>query len=199
MCRSRGTVGVSSPCALVCPRVHIPNTQQSGWYKRSWLGWAANQSLTDLHPVVPAAYKRVAVQPLLLLTPAVRALHLNARKGRDSAVSVNMPTIRHASPVAASTTRGTHAEDGAAAVVGRHTCRPEGEARRGYNETVQSSGSCCLRRKGCDSRCETNGSSSVGAAVVRLEGCERILATQWTERQRTMCLVPDVGGRKAPQ
>lgn len=188
-----------SRCALVCIYTYL----QSGWYKRSWLGWAANNSLTDLHPTHPEAYKRVAVQPLLHLPPALRTLHLDARKGRDSAgiTDSNVPTIgRDRSPLSASTVDSTHGEGGPAAVR-RGACRPEGEARGDYyNGTVQSSAGnyCCLQRKGSDSRCETN--EIVGAGVeghrgVRLGGCERTHVAQWTERQRTMCLVPDVGGR----
>lgn len=55
---------------------------QNEWYERSWLGWAANHSLTDLHPTVPEAFKRVRSQPLFELTPALRTLYLDAKKGR---------------------------------------------------------------------------------------------------------------------
>lgn len=84
----------------------------------------------------------------------------------------------------------------------RDDCQAEDEAR-GNNVITVSSGDCSFQRKESDSRCEANdSSSSVGAGVesrpgVRLGGCERTHVTQWTERQRTMCLVPDVGGRSA--
>ncbi|CAM9252953.1 unnamed protein product [Discosporangium mesarthrocarpum] len=56
---------------------------QAGWFERSWVGWATNHSLTDLHPTRPSAYKRVVSQPLVNLTPALRRLHLDSRKGRE--------------------------------------------------------------------------------------------------------------------
>ena len=177
---------------------------QSGWYQRSWLGWAANNSLTDLHPTEPEAYKRVAVQPLLHLPPALRTLHLDARKGRDSAAADrNMPVGREQPSLSTSTAGSPHGEGGPAAVH-RDDCQAEDEARgNSVITTVRSSGDCSFQRKKSDSRCEANdSSSSVGAGVesrpgVRLGGCERTHVTQWTERQRTMCLVPDVGGRSA--
>lgn len=166
---------------------------KSGWYGRSWLGWAANNSLTDLHPVVPEAYKRVVVQPLLHLPPALRALHLDAKKGRDFALAVSLQSGGKNSPSPASTAGSTRAEEGAAA--NRDDCYPEGEMHGRYNRTARKS---CLMRKGIGSSCETH--DCVGVAGerhggVRLEGCERILAAQWTERQRTMCLVPSEEGR----
>lgn len=170
---------------------YICVSQQGGWYRRSWLGWAANNSLTDLHPVVPAAYKRIAVQPLLLLPPALRTLHLDARKGRDTTLTFSRPISGTDSPSPASTAGSTRAGEGAGGC--RKTCRPEGEPRRNYNNgTVESPGSCCLQRKGTDWTSETNDSVGAGAAGVKLGGCERTLAVHWTERQRTMCLVPDV-------
>lgn len=162
-------------------------SQQGGWYKRSWLGWAANNSLTDLHPVVPEAYKRVVVQPLLHLTPALRTLHLDAKRGRDSALADNMPIGRNNSPSPAS-------EDGAA-------CQPDDEAHGINNGNVQSSGNYYSRWE-IDSRCETN--HTIGAVGERRRGakrggCENILEAQWTEWQRTMCLIPDVGSRMVSQ
>lgn len=55
---------------------------QNEWYERSWLGWAANHTLTDLHPTAPEAFKRVRSQPLFDLTPSLRTLYLDAKKGR---------------------------------------------------------------------------------------------------------------------
>lgn len=68
--------------------MRIPGTstfEQNGWHTNIWRGWAANNSLTDLHPVFPENFERVVIQPLFQLSPALRTLHLDAKKGRDVA------------------------------------------------------------------------------------------------------------------
>lgn len=67
---------------------------QNEWYERSWLGWAANHTLTDLHPTVPEAFKRVRSQPLFQLTPALRILYLDAKKGRTTGTRSDTATAR---------------------------------------------------------------------------------------------------------
>ncbi|CAM9232552.1 unnamed protein product, partial [Ectocarpus fasciculatus] len=72
-------------------RRKIATFSHAGEEHRSWLVWAANNSPTDLHPVIPVAYKRVVSQPLFRLTPALRTLHLDAKKGRENISTFNTP------------------------------------------------------------------------------------------------------------
>ena len=54
------------------------------WLETVWNAWDRNQTLEDLHPTHPAAFKRTAPQPLWKLPPALRRLAL--RGGDDEAL-----------------------------------------------------------------------------------------------------------------
>lgn len=192
--------------------------QQSGWFERSWLGWAANNSLTDLHPVVPEAYKRVAVQPLLRLTPALRALHLDAKKGRGSPTSAaafssstaedesefSRVTPREASTTTAPTNNRTESET-AEEVLRDDSCLDGGvvsfDERTTTNDPLSGQHSRrehfyakCARSKGRGGKAQRLAGRRRSFSEGAEGGCERKLATQWTNWQRILCLIPDVEG-----
>lgn len=98
--------------------------EQSGWYSSVWRGWAANNSFTDLHPVVPENFNRVVVQPLFRLIPAMRILHLDAKKGWNGGSAIHMRVKRStlSSPVSP---LGRESEEGRSAV--RAEMRPQDE------------------------------------------------------------------------
>lgn len=182
--------------------------QQSGWYDKRWLGWRANNSLTDLHPVNPAAYKRTVVQPLTRLTPALRVLHLDAKKGRDI-ISTTATTTRETSNSPSSPSGSSSSAEGGAEVHGDLLRQPGGKAQAGvYNGAVTFSDECFEGKEGstCMTPCSvgagTGGIRSSGSAVHQqrgVGGCERNIVARWTERQRTMCLIPDLESRTASQ
>ncbi|CAM9672059.1 unnamed protein product [Ectocarpus sp. 6 AP-2014] len=187
--------------------------EQSGWYERSWLGWAANNSLTDLHPVIPVAYKRVVPQPLFRLTPALRALHLDAKKGRENIGTFNAPDERCTTP----------SPDGAAAVAGSANPASGSRVREGvhraenelldgtldgtvdrFEDSVQGKAYSESGRQpsisagegadhningGNDREDDSSGKGFHQGA----RGCEATVFKEWTARQRTMCLIPNTG------
>lgn len=172
----------------------MTNCEQGGWYTNVWRGWAANNSCTDLHPVVPENFKRVIVQPLFKLTPALRSLHLDAKKGRDVVLTVDLRVNRNntsptGSPFGTSDVRrrAVHArmlrcDDG--------VCSPVVE---GTSQEVCGQGS--RRRVGArGNRLEMVDEHGIVSRrklhPVDVAGCEGKLVTQWTERQRMLCLVP---------
>lgn len=155
--------------------------EQSGWYTNVWRGWATNNSLTDLHPVVPENFKRVRVQPLFRLTPALRTLHLDAKKGRDRATSFVPPINKNnGSPVGNSWVEG-----GGTVLV---DVPPPGEDACSRNCESMSRE---VRGKGTERR---GGAIGSGVHPSSGAGCEGKIVAQWTDRQRMMCLVPDVDG-----
>lgn len=187
---------------------------QSGWYERSWLGWATNHSLTDLHPVIPVAYKRVVPQPLFRLTPALRALHLDAKKGRENiATTFSTPDERCTTP----------SPDGEAAVAGSANpasgSRFRGGVHGAENELLDGPLDGTVDRledsiKGkAYSESGRQPSISAGEGADHninggygreddssgkgfrqgVRGCEAKVFEEWTERQRTMCLIPNTG------
>jgi len=207
-------------CALLKPcNNNNLFVQQSGWYERSWLGWAANNSLTDLHPVVPEAYKRVAVQPLFRLTPALRALHLDAKKGCGSpppAAVVSSSTTedncnffrgvppKQASVLTTGATNNRTESEAAEEEVSRDDFCQEGGGTFDRRTTADGllSGQRSRGEEHCYSKCARSGGGT-GEAQRRAgkrrsfsggaeRGCERKLAAQWTNWQRILCLIPDV-------
>ncbi|CAB1101889.1 unnamed protein product [Ectocarpus sp. CCAP 1310/34] len=188
--------------------------EQSGWYERSWLGWATNHSLTDLHPVIPVAYKRVVPQPLFRLTPPLRALHLDAKKGRENiATTFNTPDERCTTP----------SSDGAAAVAGSANPTSGARVQRGvhraenklldgtldgtvdcFEDSIQGKAYSESGRQpsisageGADKKINGGSGSeddSNGKGFRQgIRGCEATVFEEWTERQRTMCLIPNTG------
>jgi hypothetical protein len=53
-----------------------------GWFNNVWLAWDLDPTMTNLHPVHPAAYARAIEQPLSELPPVLRDRFL--RKGNQS-------------------------------------------------------------------------------------------------------------------
>lgn len=177
----------------------IPNYEQSGWYMNVWRGWAANNSLTDLHPVGPENFERVVIQPLFRLTPALRTLHFDVKKGRGAVKGVDSPIDR-------GNTSSLVSPSGRGSIEGRRTvragvrprdedaCSPvvegtsQAECGSEPNRTVGARGD----------RLDRNNDLAIGRRrkvhPVGVAGCEGKLAAQWTDWQRMMCLVPDVDG-----
>ncbi|CAM9753558.1 unnamed protein product [Scytosiphon promiscuus] len=181
--------------------------EQSEWYERSWRGWAANNSLTDLHPVEATAFKRVVPQPLFRLTPALRTLHLDAKKGRATAISHKAGKGKKIFAVTramlTSALTGNSDSDGRAMVQnclrGSALEQKEPISRGGG---ASHSRECLEEQKGCTQcawdRCDCNCAREPGNADDDREmpeyggdGCEEVGVEEWSEWQRTMCLVPD--------
>lgn len=116
------------------------------------MGWAIDNNLTDLHPTVPEAFKGVVPQPLFRLTTALRALHLDARKGRAS-------------------TRGELAIEVLKRRGGSST----------KNQSAEHAGQWIH-----ENRVGRDEAEAVG-------GCETTMVTSWSDWQRAMCLIPDIG------
>lgn len=180
----------------------IFSSEQHGWYERSWVGWAADNSLTDLHPVVPEAFKSVVSQPLFRLTPALRALHLDAKKGTSASrtpdESVAATRAETASTVMGSLARGDFEAqvDGIQAFHEIATGSERGVSRVEHEGNQLGIGDEGVGPHGDDSDDGTDGGNGGGGSFRRVRlGCEEMLETEWTEQQRMMCLIPDaVGG-----
>lgn len=132
------------------------------------MGWAANNSLTDLHPTSPEAFKQVIPQPLFRLTPALRKLHLDARKSK--------------------VTTG----DGLRLPVGS-TSTKRSAPRKAVGDLAAIEGtldSGTSKRRGDIGRISEHWNMDGEYSQI---GCENSALTAWTDRQRTMCLVPDNG------
>ncbi|CAM9226878.1 unnamed protein product, partial [Pylaiella littoralis] len=174
--------------------------EQRGWYGERWLGWKANNSLNDLHPVDPEAFKRIVVQPLFRLTPALRTLHLDAKKGRNSiGIAVNAPRERSSFPSSAS---GRSSSEGGSEVHrdGLSQTGVRGSTGVYDDGAVTFSDKCFTGKRSLNwnaQHCRGDGSaesrSSDNAVLQRIDakGCEKIVVARWTERQRTLCLIPD--------
>lgn len=177
--------------------------QQSGWYGERWLGWKSNNSLTDLHPVEPEAFKRIVVQPLLQLTPALRTLHLDAKKGRDNVgAAVKKPRERSDSPSSAS---GSGSSEDGVEVQNNYLRQPDEKTPAGgydddagtfAGEHIDGTGSSKWKpqRGVCNGSVEGRINGRAVHKQRGVEGCETKIVARWTERQRTMCLIPDLGG-----
>lgn len=171
--------------------------QQRGWFSERWLGWKANNSLTDLHPVNPEAFKGVAVQPLLRLTPALRTLHLNAKKGRDH-IEIAVKTHRERKNPLSSALSSSSSEGEAEA----HRDDPrQPDAETFSDECFDGKGGekWKTQHRGGDGPGERVSNYSAAHQQRVEEGCETKVVTRWTERQRIMCLIPDLGGRTESQ
>lgn len=176
---------------------------QSGWYERSWLGWAANNSLTDLHPVVPEAYKRAVAQPLLRLTPALRALHLEAKKGTGGPTVFTGSTVdRDILLPSRSSTMGTaskpDSEDKEGVFRDRY-CQRDGTFDRGTDllsgqRLQREQHSKCAHRIDAAEKPRRPAGTTESSSEGGVWGCEENRSTQWTARQRIMCYIPDVEG-----
>ncbi|CAM9370803.1 unnamed protein product, partial [Choristocarpus tenellus] len=142
---------------------------QADWYKRSWVGWANNNSLTNLHPTHPSAYFRTVFQPLLYLTPALRRLHLSSRKGQWPGTKGKC--LRGS---------GAWQSPGQEGYCWMDDVNPQED---------EGVGKMRLRtRKQADESREDRGKVKRGEGV---NGCEQLHPTAWTEWQRMLCLVPD--------
>lgn len=156
--------------------------------------------MNDLHPVDPEAFKRIVVQPLFRLTPALRTLHLDAKKGRNNiGIAVNAPRERSSFPSSAS---GRSSSEGGSEVHrdGLSQTGVRGSTGVYDDGAVTFSDKCFTGERSLNwnaQHCRGDGSaescSNDNAVLQRIDakGCEKIVVARWTERQRTLCLIPD--------
>lgn len=139
---------------------------------------------------MPEAFKRVVPQPLFRLTPALRVLHLDAKKGRESvdADGSISPPVHMLSSTLDNVELEVFEE------------KPNGTQRINWiapSSEKNVSGVWSEQRQGGDSsgvgrvKVGGGGDNQPTGGVV-LKGCEEALELEWTDQQRTMCLVPDV-------
>lgn len=153
---------------------------QNGWHERSWIGWAANNSLTDLHPTLPEAFKRAVPQSLYRLTPALRTLYLEAKKG-TSAHAHNDIFTEAPTPASAMSTTKSYAP--------RVNVERSLDSIDQNNEGRERSDDVGHDSPGGGGR--GSGGGDGGGIFHQVAGCEETPEAKWTDRQRTMCLMPD--------
>lgn len=178
-------------CIMLCA---MPG--QSGWYDRSWLGWAADNSLTDLHPTNGEIFKRIVRQPLFRLTPVSRTLHLQARKDSwTRGVTASMKSKVCHVPKSKLHEYGTVERQTLVEVWSSEGVRPS-KATTSFRAGDRPEG---VDFEGCFNNEESNEQSDGGGncAVRRVIGCEGMPAHAWTDVQRAMCLIPYAADTRA--